>query len=108
MIGAEFLFLDHGGRASFKKRLTRVIFVLVLCGVIVAIATVAAREALATDAWNAVPCTILESKVDSIGIRHSRENPYHVRVTFAYVISGQRRIGGKYELHDGGTDNVSE
>jgi hypothetical protein len=108
MIGAEFLFLDHGGRASFKKRLTRVIFVLVLCSVIVAIATVAAHEALTTDAWNAVPCTILESKVNSIGIRHSRENPYHVRVTFAYVISGQRRIGGKYELHDGGTDSVSE
>jgi hypothetical protein len=108
MVGVEHLFLDYDGPASFKKRLARVLFVLVLCGIVVAIAIGETREALHLDAWSPEPCRIIESHVDSVGTGRSRENPYHVRVTFAYQASGHAHIGKTTEWRDNGSDDAAE
>lgn len=82
MIG-EF-FLDHGIPASLAHRVTRVLLMLGICGLILFISFDELDKAKKLVAWREVPCTIIESNVQSMASGGQRELPYHVSVQFQY------------------------
>src|SRR3569832_1270021 len=100
MSGFEGLFIDHGKRASYRVRVTRVSVIAFISLVLIALPAWLTYRGFTPYRWKPISCEIVSSSVDILHDRDHLEEPYIMRAEFRYGLNGKSHLGTQIKLDE--------